>query len=131
MSDTDRLRSERDGLQRKVTELQREAAARMRTIERLEMELVRRVVSVVASCRYCSDLVRVVPFCSNCGPHPWYGPCDGLGDDGGCSECRRFGAWLESAPFGGRDGDNGRRNQPDDKRGSSPSREMPEADTSR
>jgi hypothetical protein len=20
-------------------------------------------------------------------PHPWYGPCDGWGPDGGCSEC--------------------------------------------
>lgn len=22
-------------------------------------------------------------------PHPWYGPCDGLGADGGCGECER------------------------------------------
>ena len=22
--------------------------------------------------------------------HPWYGPCDGLVEDGGCSECLRI-----------------------------------------
>ena len=21
-------------------------------------------------------------------PHPWYGPCDGLGESGECAECR-------------------------------------------
>jgi hypothetical protein len=23
-------------------------------------------------------------------PHPWYGPCDGMGAAGGCSECQRL-----------------------------------------
>ena len=30
-------------------------------------------------------------------PHPWYGPCDGMGPDGECSECAkaRFATYEE------------------------------------
>ena len=28
--------------------------------------------------------------------HPWYGPCDGFGTDGGCAECERVAEWKWS-----------------------------------
>lgn len=92
------LRRERDGLQRRIDALTKDAAIRTRTIRRLEKELLKKQTGIVGECHTCDGLIRHVPYCSHCGPHPWYGPCDGLGRSGECSECVRITEALRDAP---------------------------------
>jgi len=41
------------------------------------------------------EMMRSWPdWVANGEPHPWYGPCDGMGDDDGCSECQRIEAAM-------------------------------------
>lgn len=82
-------RTEKAGLEKRIAALDRDATVRTRTVRRLEKALVARLTNVAGECRTCEGVMRSVPYCSKCGAHPWYGPCDGFGDDGECSECVR------------------------------------------